>query len=194
MKNKLNKIKEHAIIQSIHQISAVSLQVILFLLLPIIIFTLITSKSSIINGIQSLVVVSGSMEPTLPVGSIIYVQPQIAYAAGDIIAFKDKTDQTVTHRVTDLAFNEQTVYITKGDANKNKDAGPVSADKVIGRAYFHIQYVGYFINYLKTPKGFGLFVILPTALFILSEIWGIKKEIDKHIERKIAERLRQSVV
>ncbi len=189
MKNKLLLLINHKIIKTTHKTTVISLQVVLFLLLPIIIFTLITSKSSIINSIQSFVVLSGSMEPTLPVGSIIYVQPQIAYAAGDIIAFKNEADQTVTHRITDLAFNEQTVYITKGDANKNKDTDPVSADKVIGRAYFHIPYVGYFINFLKTPKGFGLFVILPTALFILFEILNIKKEVDKHIEKKIAERL-----
>lgn len=170
------------------------MQVVLFLLLPIIIFTLLTSKTDVIRGIQSFVVLTGSMEPAFPVGSIIYVQPQIAYAAGDIIAFKNEAGQTITHRIADIQFAEGTEYITKGDANNTQDTAPVPSDKVVGKAYFHIPYVGYFINYLKTPKGFGLLVILPTALFILSEIWGIKKEIDKHIERKIAERLRQSIV
>ena len=112
----------------------------------------------------------------------------------DIIAFKNEAGQTITHRIADIQFAEGTEYITKGDANNTQDTAPVPSDKVVGKAYFHIPYVGYFINYLKTPKGFGLLVILPTALFILSEIWGIKKEIDKHIERKIAERLRQSIV
>lgn len=176
------------------KIILVKLQIVLFLLLPIILFTLLTSKTDLIRGIQSFVVLSGSMEPQLPVGSIIYVQPQIAYAAGDIIAFKNQAGQTITHRVADIRFDEGTTYITKGDANNVKDTAPVPTDKIIGKTYFHIPYVGFFINYLKTPKGFGLFVILPTALFILSEIWSIKQEINKHIERKIMENLQQRVV
>jgi|SRR3989344_7448194 len=194
MKNKLLLLTNHKIIKTTHKTILISLQVVLFLLLPIIIFTLLTSKTDVIRGIQSFVVLTGSMEPAFPVGSIIYVQPQIAYAAGDIIAFKNEAGQTITHRIADIQFAEGTEYITKGDANNTQDTAPVPSDKVVGKAYFHIPYVGYFINYLKTPKGFGLLVILPTALFILSEIWGIKKEIDKHIERKIAERLRQSIV
>ncbi len=193
MRQKIKQITNHKIIKTTHKTTVISLQVVLFLLLPIIIFTLITSKSSIINSIQSFVVQSGSMEPALPVGSIIYVQPQVAYAAGDIVAFKNEADQTITHRIADIQFSDGTAYITKGDANKKTDAGLVPIDKVVGKAYFHIPYVGYLINYLKTPKGFGLFVILPTVLFILSEIWNIKKEIDRHIAQKIEQKITEKI-
>lgn len=194
MKNKILLLTNHKITKITKKVVFIKLQIILFLLLPIILFTLLTSKTDLIRGIQSFVVLSGSMEPALPVGSIIFVQPQIAYAAGDIIAFKNDAGQTITHRIADIRFEGETTYITKGDANNARDTSPVPSDKVLGKTYFHIPYVGYIMNYLKTPKGFGLFVILPTILFILSEILSIKREINKHIERKIVEKLQQRVV
>ena len=58
-------------------------------------------------GYEVYSVTSGSMEPTLPVGSVIYVRPvePETVRAGDIIAFY--SDATViTHRVVENRFIE----------------------------------------------------------------------------------------
>lgn len=176
------------------QLFTLSLQVGLFLILPAVLFTLITSKTEYIQGIKSFVVQTGSMTPALPVGSVIYIQKELGYKPGDMIAFKNAADQTVTHRVTGVGFRENVIYITKGDANKAIDADPVPADRVLGKVFFHIPQVGYLIEFLKMPQGFALAVILPTIAFILSELWAIKKEVDRHIERRIAEKLRSETL
>ena len=59
-------------------------------------------------GFQRYVIESGSMEPTLPVGSVVYSKPVDAddLEVGDIISFKPPPeygiDKVVTHRVVDI--------------------------------------------------------------------------------------------
>ena len=83
-----------------------------------------------IRGDQIYNVVSGSMEPGIPVGSAIYVQavePE-AVEEGDVIAFYSGTS-VIAHRVV----RNQTVegeFTTKGDANEQEDMNPE-----IGRAH-----------------------------------------------------------
>lgn len=70
-------------------------------------------------------VVSGSMEPEIPVGSVIYVKavsPETV-EEGDIIAFTSGVS-VISHRVV----SNQTVegkFTTKGDANAENDMNPV---------------------------------------------------------------------
>lgn len=166
------------------------LHIVLFLLLPIAIFTFVTSKSSFIGSIRSMVVLSGSMEPAYPVGSVVYIKKEVGYAIGSAITFKNDADENVTHRITDIRFGEEgTFYQTKGDANTSADSQLVSSDKVIGKVFFSIPYFGKLITFLNTPQGFLLSVIIPSFVFISAELWSIKKEIERETERKVLERL-----
>ena len=78
-------------------------------------------------------VVSGSMEPALPVGSIVYVEPAgfTEIRIGDVIAFDDE-GTVVTHRVIEDRPQES-AFITKGDANSSPDILPTPYWKLIGR-------------------------------------------------------------
>ena len=76
-------------------------------------------------GIRPFIVLSGSMEPAIKTGSIVYINTNVysyEIEKNDIIAFK-LNNQTVTHRVVEVNKNDET-FITKGDANKEKDALP----------------------------------------------------------------------
>src|SRR4051812_23531240 len=71
---------------------------------------------------QLLTVVSGSMQPTLPLGSLVVVLPRDADAVrvGDVITFSPPGDDTrrVTHRIVDLqGSGDQLRVHTRGDAN-----------------------------------------------------------------------------
>ena len=98
-------------------------------------------------------VVSGSMEPEIPVGSAIYVHAEAPeqIAEGDIIAFQSG-DSVIAHRVV----RNQTVegsFTTKGDANADQDMNPVSYDELIGRVTFHIPMLGEFMTILTGTVG-----------------------------------------
>jgi signal peptidase len=173
----------------------IKLTLLVLMVLPLAVFTLLTSKSALIAGIRSMVVLSGSMEPHFQTGSVVYVQPAKSYSAGDVVTFNTERGMTVTHRIVDekLADNGM-MYTTKGDANNAADTESVAQSQITGKALFSVPYLGYAVNFLKTPKGFLLSIILPTLVFIGFELWAIKKEIEKNVEQKVMARMQQPAV
>ncbi len=160
------------------------LTIIVFLLVPLVIFTLITSQSSILAGIRSYVVLTGSMEPVIPVGSIVFVRKQPTYQKEDIVAF-ESGNMTITHRITEMVkISQESTYKTKGDANNTTDSETISQNNIIGKRIYSIPYLGNIVLFLKTIPGFLLLVVIPTLLFIGFEFLSIKHEIEKDIEKK----------
>lgn len=163
----------------------IGLTVFLFGALPLVIFTLITSKTGVIMGVRSFTVLSGSMEPTLPVGSIIYTLRQRSYDLGDVISV-NMGGTTLTHRITQtIQKNGQVYYQLKGDANKNADAKLVEDFEVVGKQVVAIPFVGRAAAFLRTPIGFVSLVVLPALLLVGFELWTIKKELEIQIEKKV---------
>lgn len=134
---------------------------------------------------EYLVVFTGSMQPAIPVGSVILVKPvdTNALKEGDIICFK-KThqEQSITHRIVEITYKG---FITKGDTNEDPDPFMVERKDVIGRIVFTIPYLGYLSYFVKTPIGFTLLIVVPAIIVIARETRNIinqRKTTDK--ERK----------
>ena len=72
-------------------------------------------------GYETYDIISGSMAPSIPVGSLIFVQPAegVDIEEGDVIAFRSE-GSVVAHRVTANNVIEGTLN-TKGDANSEED-------------------------------------------------------------------------
>lgn len=154
----------------------------IFLIVPFVVFTLVTSKTDVIAGIRSFVVLTGSMSPSIPQGSIIYTRKTLNYKTGDVITFK-RENNIVTHRI----YNKDSkgfTYQTKGDANNTVDSELVSSKEVLGKSIFFVPYVGILVLFLKTFPGYALFIIFPTVFFIVFELNNIRKEIMKQAEKK----------
>lgn len=133
-------------------------------------------------------VVSGSMEPQLKVGSLVVTRPvkPEAITVGDIITFKPTTigKTPITHRVISIDRNSPLSFITKGDANGRHDPFSVPARNVVGKICFHVSYVGYVTEFLKTPWGFLVGLVIPALIVIamyVRSIWQVlsKKQIDE---------------
>lgn len=106
----------------------------------------------ILLGFKPVVVLSGSMEPTFPVGSIVYYHKCSfeELAEGDPITFR-ADESLVTHRITTVNGLSRTV-VTKGDNNTTEDPVPVEENEIVGKAtQFAIPYAGYFVIYGKKP-------------------------------------------
>ncbi len=165
------------------------LTIVVFLLVPLVAITLISSNTNFINGLKSFVVVSGSMEPTIPTGSIIYTVQKSFYNPLDIIAF-NQGDRVITHRVVGIeTVGSEIFYKTKGDANNVEDSNLVNRRDVVGVTMITAPYLGKIVMSFKTPLGFAAGIVLPALLFIGMELWNIKKEIEKQTEKKIMARL-----
>ena len=121
-------------------------------------------------GLRPMCVLSGSMEPTYHVGSLIYVKPCAPedVQVGDPITFVVNEDlDVVTHRVVSIDAENQHFY-TKGDANDAPDGAPVYFKNLIGRPVFTIPYLGYVSNWVSNPPGMYLAIALALVLIILT--------------------------
>jgi signal peptidase I len=159
----------------------------IFILIPIILFVLITSHTSAIFGIRSFDVLTGSMEPKIHTGSMVFSKTVLSYQIGDVITFK-RGDITVTHRIVGIKNNQ---FVTKGDANKAQDPQLVSKFNVIGRVFITIPNVGKLIGFIKTIPGFIIFIGLPTFIFIGFEAKTIMQEWKKEIEKRLLGKLKE---
>lgn len=125
------------------------------------------------------VILSGSMAPAIPVGGVVVAQKQPKYEQGDAVTFvQGKT--TVTHRVASVDTSTGTVaYTTKGDANKSVDPGSVTESAVTGKVLWTIPYLGYLVEFAKTPKGFLVLVVIPATIVIYEELKSIRLELSR---------------
>lgn len=118
-------------------------------------------------GLQTYTVLSGSMEPAYPTGSLLYVKKTAPeeVKVGQPITFVMNEDLLVaTHRVVEIDAENQRFY-TKGDANDAVDGSPVHFNNLIGVPVFSIPYLGYVVNYIQKPP--GLYAALAAGALLL---------------------------
>lgn len=114
-------------------------------------------------GYAQLVVLSGSMDPTLKVGDLIVVHEEQAYEEQDIITFRTETAPT-THRIVET---KDTGFITKGDANNVEDEGIVTKNQIYGRVVMVIPKVGEWMLFMKQPVSMLIMILVLCVL-----LWG----------------------
>lgn len=102
-------------------------------------------------GHKPLVVISGSMEPTLHVGGILYYEGiNINDFDKDDILVYQLNKHTISHRIVDITKNG---FLTKGDNNKSIDTYEVEKQQVIGKGTnWSIPYIGYYADFIYTHK------------------------------------------
>ncbi len=126
-----------------------------------------------IFGFQVFTVLSGSMEPNYPTGSLIYVK-NVDYReleSGDVITFMLDENTVATHRIVGVVPDEQDAsvirYRTKGDANNAEDGKLVHYKNVIGTPVVTIPYMGYVANFIQNPPGSYIAMSIGAILLML---------------------------
>ena len=121
-------------------------------------------------GCQIYTVVSGSMEPAIPTGSVVYVKTADpdSICKNDVIAYYSGTDNgaIITHRVVQNQVISG-VFITKGDANEKEDLLPVAYDRFIGKVVFWAPVAGRILAVMAQPVGKLAIVCLLAAAVLL---------------------------
>ena len=143
-----------------------------------------------IFGIKNFIVISGSMEPAIEVGDIVFIQKTDDIRENDIIAFKYK-NSVITHRVKEVVDNNgNKAYLTKGDANSQVDDEMVLKKDVYGKSVFVLKKVGNIVLFFRTPVGLMAITILFLISIAISTI-NFKKKVDKddEYEKKRLEQL-----
>lgn len=121
-------------------------------------------------GLQSYTIVSGSMEPSFPVGSLVYAEPiePEALAVGDVAVFW-RNDEVVIHRVEENLY-EDCELITRGDANEGHRRASGAVRQRGRRAVNQIPGIGYFVMALASLPGklvLGWVVLMGAAFSII---------------------------
>ena len=125
-------------------------------------------------GYEVYTVVSGSMEPAIPTGSLVMIKGVDAQEvqAEDVIAFYGGPDShaIITHRVVEnrVVMGE---FITKGDANAENDMNPVKYDALIGKVAFSLPVFGAVAQMLTSGEGkivAALVIVVSLLLHVLA--------------------------
>lgn len=125
-------------------------------------------------GCDIYAVISGSMEPAIPTGSLVLVKAveDSTVEVDDVIAYYSDSDNgaIITHRVVDnQVISGQ--FITKGDANPSNDPTPVDYDRYIGKVIFSVKYLGYIASFLDQTAG-KIAVVSVVLIAVLLNLLG----------------------
>lgn len=161
------------------------LTAVLILTMVLVVNSKMSEGNSTIFGYQINSVLSGSMEPGIKTGSVIFVKTggdTTRFQEGDIVTFLTEEEVLVTHRIEEVNGEGQT-YITKGDANDGVDREPVLAENIVGEyTGVTVPYAGYVVSFANTKEGAALLLILPGVLLMLYAfltIWQTVRMLDK---------------
>lgn len=158
----------------------------LFLVLVVGVLVYVSSKGDF-YGWRMLVVKSGSMEPKIKTGSLIFIQKQSEYQKDDIVTFGSVNDANtlITHRILEVEESDGNKVIrTKGDFNQIEDKDKAPYSSIVGEYNFGIPFLGFLIDFAKTPPGVVILVIIPATIIIYDEFQNIKK----HVSGMLAKR------
>ena len=164
--------------------------VLCIVFIPLIVVNLVLIVSSYLKpdelpgvlGVKPAVVLSGSMDPAIQVGDLIFVNDcdPASLKEGDVVCYLS-SGKAITHRIVSIAEGDdgQPRLVTKGDANNAEDRLAVSFDQVQGQwSGARVPGLGNAILFMQTPAGMILFIVCPLALFFAWDVWR-RRRMDK---------------
>ncbi|MBQ9326941.1 MAG: signal peptidase I [Solobacterium sp.] len=130
-------------------------------------------------GLKTYAVTSGSMEPSIPCGSLVLVDPSdTTPEEGKVMTFQsggDNKPMIVTHRIKEIT--EQGEIITKGDANRIPDLNRITQEEIIGTDIYCVRYLGYLMT--QPELRVGILAGIGSSVAILAWINQIEKQGEK---------------
>ena len=156
------------------------------ILLAILVALILTAKAKgkvpKIAGYSVLQVVTGSMDPQIPVGQYILIHetPPEEIKKGDVITFYSQeayiSGLPNTHRVVEdpIKTEDGYQYVTKGDNNWVADAYPVPSDRLIGRYVENIDWLTG-LSHAISSKGMLIIFVVIQVLWITMMVISVAK-------------------
>ncbi|OGJ15749.1 MAG: signal peptidase I [Candidatus Pacebacteria bacterium RIFCSPHIGHO2_01_FULL_46_16] len=135
---------------------------------------------------RTFIVQSGSMEPTIMTGDLIFIRRNTGFGIKDVITYRDPTQHTVTHRIvkTQLQPNGSLDFVTKGDNNEDEDQYTTQLSSVLGVHWFTIPKIGYGLVYLRSFMGIVVMISLFAGWIISDLVW---QELNQQAKKAISE-------
>lgn len=132
----------------------------------------------------AMTVLTGSMTPAIPVGSVVMVRPvdPASLEVNDVATYSaPETEAFITHRIVDIDTRaDRRWFVFKGDANNKRDIRPVPEDAIAGEVWFHLPYLGAIRDALKGTAGLSLLGMLVLGGYAVVQIGGALRERRDH--------------
>ena len=110
---------------------------------------------------------------------------------GDIVTYRGRDGDIITHRITDLITDtkdgqEVPAFETKGDYSPGYDFYPVRYEQIIGEYQFRLPKLGGIAMFLQTPAGVIIILLIP-VLIVFAVDFFIKRKQQQSSDSKNAE-------
>ena len=142
--------------------------------------SLLTVAATNLLGYNNYVIYSGSMEPTVKVGSLLLTRSVDVedLQVGDVITYRSPGNHTtLTHRIVSIRQQDgERVFKTKGDASLEPDPREIILRGQVSKMAFDIPYLGYVVDFAKSIQGVVLLLVVPAAGLVLIHTRKIWKE------------------
>lgn len=183
----------------------ISVGITLILLLYIIGMQIFPQKVTDIIGYRFYAVVTGSMEPVIPAGSLVLsktIKEDTILKPNTIITFQANRlgdEITLTHYLKMVEQDEtgQERYYTQGNTAQEYDGYKTYRKDISGTYIWHVPYVGKVIQFLRSPFALLEFIIIGIVLlvqFIIGKRFDYEERLDIGITYTTKLRLQKVVI
>ena len=129
-----------------------------------------------IGGYSVMTVLTGSMYPELPIGTLLVMGPVAdnEVQVGDIITFIRNDRRTITHRVVEVHPDHhqgRPGFTTRGDAVATNDPEIVRAENVIGQILWSNYFLGQTVVFIQQ----NVMMVVMGAVMIGALVFVVKK-------------------
>lgn len=141
-------------------------------------------------GGSAMTVLTQSMEPTLPPGTLVVVKPTPAdeIAVGDVVTYQIRSGEAavVSHRVISKTYADgELTFITQGDNNTDPDPEPVRAVQIRGTVWYSFPLLGW-VNSLLTGANRAVVIAVAAGGLFLYALTEAVMAARQHIRRRAA--------
>jgi len=150
-----------------HYLGVATSAAVLVLVLALAVVTIVLP--ALVGG-RPLTVLTQSMEPGLPPGTLVVVKPTAIQdiRIGDVLTYQLESGRpgVVSHRVIEktMAADGGVTFVTKGDNNAVADEKPVLEPQIVGTLWYSVPLLGW-VN--SAVNGDARGVIVPIAAVLL---------------------------
>lgn len=151
----------------VHYLGVAVSAAVLLLVLALAVVTIVLP--ALVGG-RPLTVLTQSMEPGLPPGTLVVMRPVAVQdiRIGDVLTYQIESGEpgVISHRVIEktMSSNGSILFVTKGDNNDLADENPVQEVQVVGTLWYSVPLLGW-VN--TAVNGEARSVIVPVAVAAL---------------------------
>ncbi|MBY4129699.1 signal peptidase I [Rhodococcus fascians] len=143
-----------------------------------------------VTGSTPYTVLTQSMKPTYPPGSLIVVRPvepsELAIGTPITYQIRSGEPEVVTHRIvaTRQSGRGELTFITRGDNNGADDENPVQVGQIRGEVWYSVPYMGYVNNWLNGEQRKITVAVIVIGLFGYALVMFVGAGVDRYRSRK----------